>query len=333
MAESTPSTINAATRGPSRTMLVLAFATVYVVWGSTYLAIKIALESFPPFVMAGLRFTLGGALLFAIMMRGAQPWPSRRQWLNATVVGTLLLLGGNGLVCWAEQYVASGVAALVIATAPLWFALLDWTLFRGPRPTLVLCIGIALGLLGVATLLEPSHFQDRPVHVRGAVALLIACMLWAGGSLYSKRIDLPKSPFVATAMEMVGGGVMLLLVATVMSEWGRFDPARITLRAGVAFAYLFLIGSMVALTAYVWLLNNCAPSLVSTYAFVNPVIAVLLGTLFGEALTGRTLLSMTIIVVGVMVITLAPRPRKDAPAARRDSRRGVGGAEKNLVRE
>lgn len=305
---------------PSTTMLLLAFATVYLVWGSTYLAIRLAVESFPPFLMAGWRFLLAGLLLFAITRKRHPGSLTGLQWRNAWVVGTLLLLGGNGLVCWAEIHVPSGIAALIIATAPLWFVLLDWLVFRGPRPTLLLTLGIVLGLVGVGALLNPAAFRDKPVHTYGALALLLACLLWAGGSLWSKRIDLPKSPFVTTAMEMIGGGLSLLMVGTLLNEWPQFKPFQAKPQAVISFIYLFVVGSMVGLTAYVWLLQNCSPSLVSTYAFVNPVIAVLLGTWFGEPLGARTVAAMAIIVLGVMVITMAPKKRPHSPARREPTR-------------
>jgi drug/metabolite transporter (DMT)-like permease len=310
----TQSTVDAAADASAQKrklwLIIGAFAIVYLVWGSTYLAIRISLQSFPPFVLVGLRFVTAGLLMLSITRRQHPGRITARQWINATLVGTALLTAGNGMVCWAEQFVASGVVALLVATVPLWFMLLDWLVFRGPRPTVAIVSGIALGLLGIGVLLEPSSFRSAPVHAGAAMALVFGCIAWAGGSLFAKRIDLPKSPFVATGMEMVGGGAVALLVATLMGEWSRFAPAELTWPAIGAFGYLFVFGSMIAMTAYVWLLHQVSPTAISTYAFVNPVVAVTLGALFGETFSTRTAVAMSIIVLGVMVITLAPRRAK-----------------------
>lgn len=295
-------------------LLILAFAAVYVIWGSTYLAIRWSVESMPPFLMAGSRFFLAGLILLAILRwfdNTPTTWP---QWRAAAIVGTLLLLGGNGLVCWAEQTVPSGIAGLLIATAPLWFAMLEWLVFRGPRPSAAVFAGIAIGLFGMYLLLDPAPGSDRAFDMRGAAALLFACFSWALGSLYSRRAPRPQSPLIATAMQMLTGGAAVIIVSYFAGDWRRLDLAAITPRAWLSWIYLLVAGSIVAFSAYVWLLRVCAPSIVSTYAFVNPIIAIGLGWLVGETpVTPRTALAMGVVLLGVIAITL--KPSRSTPAS------------------
>lgn len=288
-------------------MIVLAFAAVYVIWGSTYLAIRWCVESMPPLLMAGTRFLLAGIILLLLARRFDKTPITRAQWAAAAIVGVLLLVGGNGLVCWAEKTIPSGIAGLLIATTPLWFALLEWLLFRGARPTVGVFSGIAIGLLGMYLLIDPIGSSKWEYDIRGVTALFCACFSWALGSLYSRRAPRPSSPSVATGMQMLCGGVALLIVSYFAGDWARFDYASVTMRAWVSWAYLLFAGSIVAFSAYVWLLRVCTPSLVSTYAFVNPLIAVGLGWLAGEtSVTPRTALAMGVVLVGVVVITLNP---------------------------
>lgn len=308
MAESTTAVARDSTaqarRPASRAIIALAFATIYLVWGSTYLAIRIAVETLPPLAMAGVRWLLAGVLLFAIVRPREKAPLTMQNWLATGLVGTLMLLGGNGLVCWAELTVASGLAALLIATVPIWMVVLDWLFFDGPRPVGPVVVGLVVGLVGICVLIGPERIGGQRANFAGTLALLAACVFWALGSLYSRRGPLPHSTWLATSMEMMIGGGVLLAVGAAAGEFGRFEPATMSLRSLLALAYLFVMGSVVALTAYKWLLQVCSPATVSTYAYVNPVIAILLGAaLVGEPLTPRVVLAAVIILAAVVVIT------------------------------
>jgi drug/metabolite transporter (DMT)-like permease len=285
--------------------VVAAFAAVYVVWGSTYLAILFAIETIPPFLMAGARFLVSGAALYAWTRSRGAPRPTRANWRAAAVVGAFLLVGGNGGVAWSEQRVPSGLAALLVATVPLWMVLLDWWRGGGARPTGRTWAGIAVGFLGLGILVGPAELLGGgAADPLGAGVLVLASVLWAIGSVDSRRAALPESPFQATAMEMLAGGALLVLVGSATGEWGRFDPAAVSGRSLLALAYLIAFGSCVGFTAYIWLLRHVEVAKVSTYAYVNPVVAVFLGWLLaGEPVTARTLAAAAVIVVAVAFIT------------------------------
>ncbi|MEW5926699.1 MAG: drug/metabolite exporter YedA [Gemmatimonadota bacterium] len=289
----------------SRAQVVAAFAAVYVVWGSTYLAILFAIETIPPFLMAGARFLVSGAALYAWTRSRGAPRPTRANWRAAAVVGAFLLVGGNGGVVWAEQRVPSGLAALLVATVPLWMVLLDWWRGGGARPRGRTWAGIAVGFLGLGILVGPAELLGGgAADPLGAGVLVLASVLWAIGSVYSRRAALPESPFQATAMEMLAGGALLVLVGSAAGEWGRLDPAAVSGRSLLALAYLVVFGSCVGFTAYIWLLRHVEVAKVSTYAYVNPVVAVFLGWLLaGEPVTARTLAAAAVIVVAVAFIT------------------------------
>src|SRR5581483_3937951 len=297
-----------------RTKIAIALGIVYVVWGSTYLAIAVADRTLPPLLMLAVRFALAGGLLYAwSAWRGdvrAAP-PGRREWTAAAVVGGLLLFVDTGGVAWAEQRLASGLTALLIATVPLFTALLDRTLF-GIRVSLGALAGIAAGLLGVALLVGQSGHVD-PV---GAAVILGAALAWAAGSAYGRVAPLPQPPFLSAAMQMLCAAAFLAVTGVAMGELGRVHPAAISAGSVVAFAFLVVFGSIVAFTAYGWLLRSGAPSvLVSTYAYVNPAVAVLLGWTFaGEKVGGRELAAGAIIVASVGMLVLAREPRaRQAP--------------------
>ena len=309
------------TETPSTYLVAVALGTVYVVWGSTYLAIRFAIETLPPFLMAGIRFTIAGAVLFTILRLHSRSTPiTLSQWRSAAIVGTLLLLGGNGLVCWSEQTVPSGLAALMVATVPLWMVTLDWLWHGAIRPTWRIIAGLAAGMLGVLILMGPGDVLGGGIDPWGGGALLAACVFWSIGSLHSRRADLPRSPFLATAMEMICGGAALFIIATLQGEWSRVDMSAVSLKSLLALAYLIVFGAIISLSAYVWLLQVAPPARVATYAYVNPVIAVFLGALFaGEALSARTILAAVIIIVAVIIITLESarvkaRQKANAPA-------------------
>jgi len=289
---------------PSRSRIVLAFAAVYVIWGSTYLAIRFAVESIPPFLMAGMRFLISGSVLYLwIRFRGEQR-PTLPQWKSATIVGASLLFIGNGGVSWAEQFVPSGITALVIAITPVWFLLFDWW-HRGYQPTVGAAAGLVLGTLGVGLLIDPANLLGgQEIHTVGAMVLIVATMFWAGGSLYSRGSQLPSNPFLATGMEMIAGGVLCIVAGLAGGELSGFEPSKVSQASVISLLFLIFFGSLTAFTAYIWLLRNVQPSNVSTYAYVNPIIAVLLGWLIaGEELGGRIVLAAFIIVCAVALIT------------------------------
>jgi drug/metabolite transporter (DMT)-like permease len=295
----------AASNATLRLRVVAAFAAIYLIWGSTYLGIRIAIETLPPFLTAGLRFIIAGPLLYAWARRNGASRPTGVQWRAAAIVGGLLLLGGNGLVTWGEQRVSSGLAALLVATVPLWMVLLDWLFMRGGRPAGKVFLGLILGLIGIVLLIGPTDLLgEHRVDLIGVAMLLLAALSWAIGSLYARRAPLPDAPLLGTSLEMIAGGVLLLLASAVKGEWVQVDLASVSLRSWLALAYLTLLGSIVAFTAYTWLLRVSTPARVATYAYVNPVVAVVLGwAVVGEVLTGQMLLAAVVIVLAVVVIT------------------------------
>lgn len=295
---------------PFRLRLVAAFAAVYIIWGSTYLGIRFAVETLPPFFMASARFLIAGSILYGwAHWRGAGR-PALWQWGPAVVVGVLLILGGNGGVTWAEQTVPSSLAALLIATEPIWISLLDWLRPGGLWPGWSAITGLLLGFAGVALLIGPGLIlAENPGSTVGVVVVLLASFSWAAGSIYSRQAKLPDSPYMAAAMQMLAGGALMGLAGFLTGEAARFDPAGISLRSLLAFAYLLVFGSLVAFTAYLWLLRVVKPSRVATYAYVNPIIAVLLGwSLGGEPLSLRMLAAMVIIITAVVILTTARSP-------------------------
>lgn len=290
---------------PARGAVIAALLAVYLIWGSTYLGIRIAIETIPPLLMAGLRNAGAGVILYAWAWRQGAVRPTRIHWKAAFIVGGLMLMGGNGGVTWAEQHVPSGLAALMIAATPLWITLVNWLAFDRERPTGRMAAGLAVGLCGVALLVGPADVAGgEQIDLVGAVALLLAALSWAIGSLYSRRAARPDSPMLATAMQMVGGGILLLLAGTMTGEWGDVDPGAISARSALAFVYLVLAGSLVGFTAYAWLLRHTTPARATSYAYVNPLVAVFLGwALADEPLSARIILAAAIIIGSVVVIT------------------------------
>jgi drug/metabolite transporter (DMT)-like permease len=298
---------------PARASLVwIALAIVYVVWGSTYLAIRWTLETIPPFTMAAVRYLVAGAVLLAwVKLRGA-PRVTLRDLGPAFVTGGLMLLCGNGGVVWAELRIASGLAALLIAVEPLFIVLLQATLpWERRRPSSLALVGVAFGIAGVLLLVGPAGgLSGGRADPWGAAAVLFAAFAWALGSLLSRRFAPPASPLQATALQMLAGSVLLGCASGAAGEWSRFSPALVSGRSLLAVAYLVIFGSLVAFTAYIWLLRVASPTLVSTYAFVNPVVAVFLGWLLaGEEVGARTLVSAAVIVGAVLLITVGESRR------------------------
>ncbi|MGI8498339.1 MAG: drug/metabolite exporter YedA [Gemmatimonadaceae bacterium] len=310
--------------GGTRSRVLLAFAAVYVVWGSTYLAIRFAIDTIPPFLMAGTRFLIAGAILFAWGRQRGAARPSRVQWRTTAIVGALLLVGGNGGVVWAEQRVPSGVAALLVAVVPLWMVLIEWLRPGGRRPRPAVMGGVAIGLAGMVVLVGPRAIIGHGnVDALGALVLIAAALSWATGSLYSRHAPMPSDPLVATGMEMLAGGALLILAGIAAGEPSRLHLDSVSLRSLLALLYLITFGAIVGFTAYTYMLKMSTPAKVSTYAYVNPVVAVLLGWMFAaEPVTPRMLVASAIIVAAVALITLGQSsPRQtDARAADPESR-------------
>src|ERR1043166_3631722 len=296
--------------------LVAAFAIVYVIWGSTYLGIRISVETIPPFLMAGMRQSTAGLLLYAWLRWRGVSRPKRVHWRSATVVGALMLLVGNGGVAWAEKVVPSGLTALLIATMPLWMTLMDWLWHGAARPDAQIVAGLALGFIGAGLLVAPGQFAGGShVDPWGAFVLFVATVAWAAGSLYSRRAELPASALLGAAMEMLTGGVLLLVASGLLGEWRGFAFAQVSSRSWIALAYLTVLGSIVAYSAYMWLMQVTTPARASTNAYVNPIVAVLLGWwLGGEAVNARIILAAGVIVVAVLLI-ISHRPEPIAESA------------------
>ncbi len=290
-------------------ILIAAFASVYIFWGSTYLAIKYAIETLPPFLMAGTRFTIAGAILFAIA-RVSRDYetPKAAHWKTSFIVGTLLLLCGNGGVVFAEKYISSSLAALLVATEPFWIVLLSWLWLGKSRPNLKVVGGLVLGFIGVYLLIggQPAHGANADSSMRffAAIVIILSAMCWATGSIYGLRSPVPRSAILTAGMQMLAGGLVLLIVSLISGEMFRFDISLVSNNSWLGLIYLIVFGSLISYTAYSWLLKNAQPAMVSTYAYVNPVIAVLLGWLIaGESFTAQMLIGAGIIVGSVALIT------------------------------
>jgi len=304
-----------------RARLLTAFAAVYIVWGSTYLAIRFAVETLPPLLMAGARFVLSGAILlaWARFHEGAAP-PTRTEWRTALVSGSLLLLGGNGGVAWAEQRVPSGVAALLVAVVPLWMVLLAWLGPGGQRPRAAVFVGVGLGMAGLALLVGPDALKQGGTDAVGAAVLILASLSWAAGSLYIQRAPKAASGTSASGSQMLAGGLVLLLAGAIAREPSQLDLAHASTRSMLGFAYLVTVGSLIGFTAYLYLLAHTSAAKAATYAYVNPVVAVFLGWAIGhETVTSRTIFAAAIILAGVAIITITRDSAPDSRVARQPS--------------
>jgi drug/metabolite transporter (DMT)-like permease len=300
---------------PSRFALIAGFTTIYLVWGSTYLGIRIAVETLPPFLMAGARFLVAGTLIaaFIALTRGFRA--TRRQWRDNAIIGAFLLLGGNGLVSWAEQTVPSGIATLIISVGPVFIVLLDWAAHRyfkdgqrGTRPNWLTFVGLAAGFSGLFLLVGPSVLSTGRDALDGwrVFGLLVACLSWSVGSLFTRYAHEPAEPFTGAAIQMLCGGVWLMLVSLLLGEPFNFDVAAVSRESVLAWVYLVVMGSLVGFTTFVWLMKHSTPARVSTYAYVNPIVAVFLGWLIlHEPVSPRIFAAAAIIIAGVAIITLA----------------------------
>src|SRR5213082_2883468 len=294
---------------PTKIRIVIAFAALYLIWGSTYLGIRFAIETIPPFLMAGTRFLIAGLIMYAIAWSQGIGKSSWANWRTSLIIGACLLLGGNGGVTISEKYIDSGLAAVIVAIVPIYIVLLGWASGMAQRPTAAVWVGLVGGFIGVGILLGPSlRFSSNDEHgpAIGMSILLVSSFLWSAGSLYSRAAKHAASPFMTAAQQMICGGMLLLLAGIVTGELPQFHPSSIWFSSLIAFIYLVLIGAVVGYTAYIWLLRHCEPAKVATYAYVNPIVAVLLGAAFaGESVTPRVLIAAALIIGSVAIVITA----------------------------
>jgi drug/metabolite transporter (DMT)-like permease len=289
-------------------LVILAFVAVYVLWGGTFYAMKLGVESFPPLILAGLRHFSVGLVLYPLLRWRTRIRPTVEQWRAAAVSGVLLLCIGNGGVCWAEQTVPSGIAALLVATVTLWMVIVDWLRPGGHKPSLRVVIGVTLGFAGMVVLVGPARLgQSGRVDPVGAGILVVASLAWACGSLYSKHGALPSPPMLGVAMQGLCGGAALWIAGFFTGEVASFHPTAVPARSWLAVGYLFLFGSCIGFTAYLYILKKSTAARVGTYAFVNPIVALLIGWLLGgETMSQRTLLAAAVILTAVVLVITAP---------------------------
>lgn len=294
---------------------LLAFAIIYFVWGSTFLAIRIGVHAVPPLLFAAMRFLIAGLVLFAWMIARGEPSPTRRQWMSVLLLALLIFLIDYGLLFWAEQRVPSGVAAVMLATIPVFIALSEILFLHTQRLTVRLALALLTGIGGVAVLMSNSlNLGGAPVDRRGAVALIVASVSWSIATVLARKLPLPPSKVMSSGAQMLAGGFMLTITSAALGEFRHFHPSTVSRVAWFSLVYLIIAGSIIGFTAYVWLLHHESPTKVGTYAYVNPVVAVLLGYLFGgETLGLRAVLGTMFVLISVVVITTT-RAKKPAPA-------------------
>jgi drug/metabolite transporter (DMT)-like permease len=288
-----------------------AFGVIYFVWGSTFLAIRVGVREVPPFLLAALRFSIAGLALYGWVLARRERSPTGRQWMSAFLLALLIFVGDYGLLFWAEQRVPSGLAAVMMATIPVFMALSEITFLRTQRLTVRLALALLIGIGGVAVLVSRSlNLGGAPIDSAGAAALIIASINWSVASVLTRKLPLPASKVMSSGAQMLAGGVLLMLTAALLGEFREFHPSTVSLAAWLSLLYLIVAGSILAFTAYVWLIHHESPTKVGTYAYVNPVVAVLLGYFLGsEALGPRTILGTLFVVLSVVVITTARAPR------------------------
>ena len=296
-----------------KTKIWIALLAIYIVWGSTYLAIRFTVETIPPFLSAGIRFFVSGAILMIWRRAAGDAIPTARQWRSTAIVGILMLLGGNGLVSFAEQRIASGIAALIVGTVPLWLVLIEAIRPGGVRPTPLAILGLMIGFGGIYLLVGPEDLSSTTLQFDtfGIGTIVLAAFLWSLGSIYSRGADLPSSSLMATGAEMLTGGIVILAFSGLIGEWRGFNFTTVSTSSWIGLTYLIAFGSMIGFVAYIWLLQNAPVSLVATYAYVNPLVAVFLGAwLANETLNARILLAALIIIGSVTLINQTKRKPK-----------------------
>jgi drug/metabolite transporter (DMT)-like permease len=294
-------------RSQPRASVIAAFAAVYIVWGSTYLAIRYAVMTIPPLIMGGARFLVSGAILYIWARSRGAPRLTRREWRDSTIAGTLMLCIGNGGVAWAEQRVPSGLAALIVAVVPLWMVLIDWLRPHGIRPRALVILGVVIGLVGLVVLVGPRTMVGQgDVDAAATAVLTLGALSWAAGSIFNRHSARPASSVMATGAQMLGGSMTMLAAGAALGELRGFDIAHVSAVSWAGWSYLVTFGSLIGFTAYIYLLGAVSSAKASTYAYVNPVVAVLLGwAIAGEAVTMRTAAAAAIIVAGVALISLS----------------------------
>ena len=301
---------------PAAWKILLAFAIIYFVWGSTFLAIRVGVREVPPLILAAIRFSIAGLALYAWISARGEKQPTAREWRSASLLGLVIFVFDYGLLFWSEQRVPSGVAAVMLATIPVFMALSEIIFLRTQRLTLRLVVALLIGIFGVAVLMAHSlNLGGAPVDKLGALALIFASISWSIASIFSRKLPLPPSKLMSSAAQMLTGGVLLTILAATLGEFHNFHPAVVSRAVWLSLLYLIVAGSIIGFTAYVWLLHHESPTKVGTYAYVNPIVAVLVGYfLGGEELTTRTILGSLCILVSVIVITTMPA-KKPAAAA------------------
>lgn len=302
------STIPSSSYSDSPFLIWTALSAVYLIWGSTYLAIRFTVETAPPFISAAARFIISGGFLYTWRRGAGDPRPSRLEWRNASIIGILLLVGGNGGVVWAAQFIPSNQSALLVATVPLWMLLFDAVRPAGEKPSAKALSGILIGFFGAALLIGWSTSDATPESFYGAVAVVAASLLWAIGSIYGKILHLPASPLVTTGIEMLSGGVVQIFVAWLFGEFTEFDLSAVSTRSAWAWSYLTVIGP-IAFVAYAWLLRNAPIPLVATYSYVNPLVAILLGYFLGKEIITLRILLAAGLIIGSVILVSAPNKR------------------------
>jgi len=306
-----------ATVRPPAWKTVLAFSIIYFVWGSTFLAIRVGVREVPPFLLASMRFLVAGVVLYGWMRLNGTPSPSRREWASASLLAVCIFVLDYGLVFWAEQRVPSGIAAVMLATIPVFMALSEILFLRTQRLTFRLALALLIGLGGVSVLVSRSlslSLGEVPIDPRGAVALVVAAMSWSIASALTRKLPLPDSKAMSSGAQMLAGGILLALTAAILGEFRGFHIQAVSRGAWFALAYLIVAGSIVAFTAYVWLIHHESPTKVGTYAYVNPIVAVIVGYfLGGETVGPRTLLGTLLVLVSVVVITTTRATKPATP--------------------
>ena len=301
---------------PATWKILLAFSIIYFVWGSTFLAIRVGVREVPPLILAAIRFSIAGLALYAWISARGEAQPTAREWRSASLLGLIIFVFDYGLLFWSEQRVPSGVAAVMLATIPVFMALSEIIILRTQRLTIRLVVALLIGIFGVAVLMAHSlNLGGAPVDKLGALALIFASISWSIASILSRKIPLPQSKLMSSAAQMLTGGILLTILAAALGDFHNFHPATVSRAVWFSLLYLIVAGSIIGFTAYVWLLHHESPTKVGTYAYVNPIVAVLVGYfLGGEELTTRTILGSLCILVSVIVITTMPA-KKPASAA------------------
>ncbi len=294
--------------GPGWIAIALGLAAIYFIWGSTFLAIRVALETLPPLALAGTRFVVAGAILYGLLRATVAARPATASWWPAAALGLVLIGGSNGLISWAQQWVPSGMAALIVATIPLWMSLVDWSIFGGVRPRRALILGLGLGFAGVALLMDPGHLARHGIPPAALAAMIVSPVLWTLGSLWQARKMRSREPaLMNAAMQMLCGGASLLILSLATGELAGFDASQASLRSVAALGYLIVAGSVIAYSAYTWLLTVASPAVVGTYAYVNPLVAVALGTFLAHEPVSLRMLAAAALIVGAVALAMLGR--------------------------